>query len=129
MKSLKEKHLSSGQKVVLIEIKKHILPNYFLLSFPKTQGEPNPQETLEIFNLALQFAEELSRERIGKSHAYTLIYSGHSARRVKGWHMHIMLPGNRWRKAWLYVVLAGKNILQGLRLRKDDTRKFLKERS
>jgi hypothetical protein len=26
----------------------------------------------------------------------------------------------RWRKAWLYLVLAGKNVLQALGLRRDD---------
>jgi hypothetical protein len=26
----------------------------------------------------------------------------------------------RWRKAWLYLMLAGKNVLQALGLRRDD---------
>lgn len=45
---------------------------------------------------------------------------GDSARREKGWHVHIVLLGNRWRKSWLYAVLAGKNLLQAFGLRRDD---------
>jgi hypothetical protein len=37
-----------------------------------------------------------------------------------GWHIHIVLLTGRWRKAWLYLVLAGKNLLQALGLRRDD---------
>jgi hypothetical protein len=33
---------------------------------------------------------------------------------------HIVLLGNRWKKAWLYAHLAGKNLLQAVGLRRDD---------
>ena len=50
----------------------------------------------------------------------SILYSGYSARREDGWHIHIVLLTGRWRKAWLYLVLAGKNVLQALGLRRDD---------
>jgi hypothetical protein len=63
----------------------------------------------------------LLRRREGRRpEAFGVIYSGYSVRRVQGWHVHIVLLGNRWRKAWLYFVLAGKNLLQAAGLRKDD---------
>ena len=65
-------------------------------------------------------AQELAFERTGDRGAFSLLYGGYSARREAGWHVHIVLLGNRWKKAWLYVVLAGKNLLQAFGLRKDD---------
>ncbi|MFT6359056.1 MAG: hypothetical protein ACJAYJ_003284, partial [Saprospiraceae bacterium] len=49
-----------------------------------------------------------------------VIYSGYSSRRERGWHIHIILLGSRWREAWLYLMLAEKNILQALKIREDD---------
>lgn len=72
------------------------------------------------FHLALRHARSIAESIVGDPEAYTLLYSGYSARREKGWHIHIVLLGNRWRKAWLYLVLAGKNILQATGFRKDD---------
>ena len=63
--------------------------------------------------------QKCSIEFIDDKEVYTLLYSGYSARREKGWHVHIVLLGNRWKKAWLYFVLAGKNLLQAFGLRKD----------
>jgi hypothetical protein len=65
-------------------------------------------------------AQDLCRNLLGDPEAFTILYSGYSSRREKGWHIHIVLLGNRWRKAWLYVVLAGKNLLQGFGIRRDD---------
>ena len=49
-----------------------------------------------------------------------MLYRGYSSRREKGWHVHIVLLGSRWKKAWLYFVLAGKNLLQAVGVKKDD---------
>ena len=43
-----------------------------------------------------------------------------SLTRERGWHIHIVLLTGRWKKAWLYLVLAGKNALQAMGLRRDD---------
>ena len=73
-----------------------------------------------MLSAALEHARRLALDAVGDEEAYGVIYSGYSVRREKGWHVHIVLLGNRWRKAWLYLVLAGKNLLQALRLRRDD---------
>ena len=73
-----------------------------------------------MIELGTDRARFLANEAVGDPEAFGLIYSGYSARREKGWHIHIVLLGNRWRKAWLYLVLAAKNLLQAFRLRADD---------
>ena len=112
--------LSSGNYCRLLRIRKDFIPNYYILAFPKTQGEPSPQEVSEMLKLGTFHAQKLAKEVIGDPEAFTILYSGYSARREKGWHVHIVLLGNRWKKAWLYMILSGKNIAQAFGLRKDD---------
>ncbi len=112
--------LSTGNNCQLIRVRNEWIPRYYLLAFPKSQGEPSALEVTEMVALGVEHAQRLAQRKIGDREAFGLIYSGYSARREKGWHIHIILLGNRWRKAWLYFVLAGKNLLQALSLRKDD---------
>ena len=112
--------LSTGNECQLLQIKKDLIPNYFLLAFTKSQGEPSNIEVTEMLNIGTKHAQELAFNLLNDAEAFTILYSGYSARREKGWHVHIVLLGNRWKKAWLYFVLAGKNILQAFGVRKDD---------
>lgn len=116
--------LNSGVECKLLNIKNDLIPNYYLLCFPKTLGEPSELDVSEMLSLGVQFARKLSLEQLGDSEAFSVLYSGYSARREKGWHVHIVLLGNRWRKAWLYSVLAAKNLLQAFGVRKDDAPKL-----
>lgn len=120
----KELKLKSGKICQLHEIKKNVIPNYFLLAFPRHQGEPSATEVVEMMEFGIEIAQKLSRQLLDNENAFTILYSGYSARREKGWHVHIVLLGNRWRKGWLYLVLAIKNLLQAIGLRKDDAPKI-----
>ena len=120
MKTRDDFELASGKTCSLIRIRNDLIPNYYLLAFPKTQGEPSVAEATEMINRGIQQGQDLAFELVGDREAFTVLYSGYSARREKGWHIHIVLLGNRWKKAWLYLVLAGKNLFQALGLRKDD---------
>src|SRR5688572_15311784 len=100
--------LTSGQKCELSAIRTDLIPNYYLLAFPVDQGQPTASEVTEMLNLGIDHAQKLSRKPLGDPEASTILYSGYSSRREKGWHVHIVLLGNRWRKAWLYGVLAAR---------------------
>ena len=112
--------LASGRSCELSAIRNDVIPNYHLLAFPVSQGQPSASEVTEMLNLGIGHAQRLSDELLGDPEAFTILYSGYSSRREKGWHVHIVLLGNRWKKAWLYMVLAAKNLLQAVRLRQDD---------
>lgn len=101
-----------------------MIPDYYLLSFPRDAGEPSPIDLSEMLVLGMSRAQSLARERVGDPGAYSILYSGYSARREQGWHVHIVLLTGRWKKAWLYLVLAGKNALQAAGLRRDDAPRF-----
>lgn len=113
-------NLVSGKQCRLLRIRRDLIPNYYILAFPVHQGEPTAAEITEMLNLGTQRAQCLALDYVGDAEAFSILYSGYSARREKGWHIHIVLLGNRWKKAWLYMVLSGKNIVQALGLRKDD---------
>ncbi|HEY2344610.1 MAG TPA: hypothetical protein VGH80_01865 [Xanthomonadaceae bacterium] len=118
--------LSSGRRCELVRIRRDLIPNYYVLVFPLAQGQPSAEDVREMLTIGLVEAQRLAAEHTGDEQAYSILYSGYSARREKGWHVHIVLLGNRWKKAWLYFVLAGKNLLQGLGLRKDDAPRSLR---
>lgn len=112
--------LTSGNACKLLRIRNDFIPDYYLLTFPKSVGEPAPAELAEMLAIGMTHAQQLAFERIGDRGAFSVLYSGYSARREAGWHIHIVLLGGRWKKAWLYFILAGKNLLQALGLRNDD---------
>lgn len=112
--------LSSGRICTFYRIRRDMIPDYYLLTFPREEGEPPPIDLAEMLALGMARAQTLAHNRVGDSGAYSVLYSGYSARREHGWHVHIVLLTGRWRKAWLYLVLAGKNALQALGLRRDD---------
>jgi hypothetical protein len=130
MKSLpdcQEFPLATGKTCLLTPIRNDLIPNYCLLAFPIDQGQPTASEVTEMLNIGIRHAQKLSGALLNDREAFTILYSGYSARREKGWHVHIVLLGNRWRKAWLYAVLAGKNLLQAIGMRKDDAPRVLND--
>jgi len=112
--------LKSGSICEIIKVEGQYIPDYFLVSFPVTQGEPNANEVSEMISIGICQARKISFKLLEDKEAFSVLYSGYSARRAKGWHIHIIILGNRWKKAWLYFVLTSKNILQALNLRRDD---------
>lgn len=113
--------LSTGNSCKLLRIRNDLIPNYYLLAFPKDSGEPNKSEVTEMLEFGILKAQELASNILNDKEAFTILYSGYSARREKGWHVHIILLGNRWRKAWLYFILTCKNLAQALGIKKDDS--------
>lgn len=116
--------LHSEAECKLLNIRNDLIPNYYLLCFPRTLGEPSDVDVTEMLTLGVQYAQKIALQKLGDQEAFSVLYSGYSARREKGWHVHIVLLGNRWRKAWLYSVLAMKNLLQAFGIRKDDAPKL-----
>lgn len=58
----KDFELSSGNSCQLLRVRKGLIPNYCILAFPKTQGEPNPEEVSEMLTLGTSHAQKLAEE-------------------------------------------------------------------
>lgn len=54
MEISEEFNLASGNKFEIIKIQKDLIPNYYLLAFPKTQGEPSVNEVSEMLRLGIR---------------------------------------------------------------------------
>jgi hypothetical protein len=76
--------LSSGRSCTLYRSRRDMIPDYYLLSFPKDAGEPSPPELAEMLTLGMTRAQSLARDRVGDPGAYSVLYSGYSARRERG---------------------------------------------
>ena len=114
----REFSLATGKHCRLLRIRRELIPNYYVLAFPVNQGEPTANEVTEMLNLGTSHAQNLAFENVGDAEAFSILYSGYSSRREKGWHIHIVLLGSRWKKAWLYMILSGKNIVQAIKQNK-----------
>jgi hypothetical protein len=101
--------LISGRMCAFERVPKALLANYFVFTFP---FEPSIEEVSELFTIGHRYGRERSHELTGNPDSFVLIHSGHAARRSRGWHLHVVVIRNRVEKAWLYFMLAGKNLLQ-----------------
>ena len=66
----------------------------------------------ELVQFFLIQAHGLALATTGDSEAFVLVHSGSSVRKRKSWHLHVFIVRSRWQKAWLYSILAAKNIAQ-----------------
>src|SRR5436190_20085745 len=90
--------LSTGRECEVVRVRNEWIPMYYVLAFPTSQGEPTPAEISEMLALGVNKARELAKKVVGDAEAFGVLYSGYSVRRELGWHVHIVLLGNRWRK-------------------------------
>ncbi|MFN7975847.1 MAG: hypothetical protein U0166_26505 [Acidobacteriota bacterium] len=109
--------LSSGRSCVLSFAPRRLARSYFVMTVPLAQGEPTAAEEDEMLALALSGARTVASSCAGDSESFTLIHSGRRTRRVRGWHVHIVVTRCRLEKAALYLALSGKNALQAIGIR------------
>lgn len=110
--------LSSGRRCSVIHVDSFLLRYYYVLACSDA-AELGQPESAEFLALAVSEAKRLAHERLADSGRYTLIFNGPTSRRRSGSHVHILLSVSRAQKAWLYSVLAAKNLLQAIGLRRD----------
>lgn len=79
----------------------------------KPKGRSAPKADLMSF-FATE-AERLAYEAVGDAQAFMLIHSGSSIRKRPNWHGHVFVVQRRWQKAWVYAVLATKNLALSVR--------------
>jgi hypothetical protein len=111
--------LSSGRSLELKRVNSLVLRHYYVLACSDASAELTETEVAEMLDFASREGRSLSLKHAGDSRRYTLIFSGPLSSRRRGAHVHILVTTSRWGKAWLYAVLAVKNLLQAVGLRSD----------
>lgn len=107
--------LSTGTTCELLEPYSYWVPGYQVLTCHPPCGEPNDIELEELAGIAVREARRRAREVLGSADRYLLIQSGASVRRRKHYHCHLIPLATRAGKASVYLFLAVKNYLSGLR--------------
>ncbi|MBQ0934398.1 hypothetical protein KAK11_03580 [Ideonella paludis] len=65
-----------------------------------------------LWRFFMEEAQRLAYEDVGDPNAFMLIHSAPSAGARSNFHLHVFVLRHRWQKAWLYFVLAAKNLAQ-----------------
>jgi hypothetical protein len=120
--------LSSGRSLELKRVNSLLLRHYYVLLCSDASKELTDPEVAEVLEFASREGRRLSLKHAGNPGRYTLIFSGPIASRRRGTHVDILVTTSRLEKAWLYAVLAVKNLLQAVGLRPDRNRRERSEK-
>ena len=99
----------AARSCALVRYRLPLLRHCFVLCHEPTEQEgqvPRP----ELLAFFLAEAERLAAEAVGDPKAFVFVHSGASIRKRPNLHAHVFVIEHRWQKAWLYSVLAAKNI-------------------
>jgi hypothetical protein len=94
---------------VLVRYRLPLLRHCFILCHEAPVDAPSPSHA-ELMAFFLSEAGRLAKESVGDPQAFMLLHSGQSIRKRSNWHLHVFVVQHRWQKAWVYSVLAMKNI-------------------
>ena len=95
----------SERQCLLVKYRLPLLPHCFIICC-----ETRQEKSIELLGFIYSQAEALALSSVGNSQAFMLIHSGISIRKRATWHVHVFVVQKRWQKAWVYGVLAIKNI-------------------
>jgi hypothetical protein len=87
------------------------LPHCFVLCHePMTAPDLEGRADLMAFFIAQ--ASRLALDAVGDDQAFVLMHNGAAIRKRANWHLHLFVVRRRWQKAWVYAILALKNLGQ-----------------
>jgi len=94
---------------LLVRYSLPLLPHcYVLCHEPHSEGPP--VSSVELMSFFLMQAEQLATDAVNDPQAFMIIHSGASIRKRPNWHLHVFVVQHRWQKAWVYMILATKNV-------------------
>ncbi len=64
----------------------------------------------ELMTFFIAQASRIALEAVGDDQAFVLMHNGASVRKRANWHVHLFIVRRRWQKAWVYLILALKNL-------------------
>jgi hypothetical protein len=106
---------------LLVSYRLPLLPHCFVLCH-EPSARTLASSGAELLSFFLAESERLAFECVGDSKGFMFIHSGSSIRKRANFHVHVFVVQQRWQKAWVYTVLAAKNI--GLAVFKPIARAF-----
>lgn len=71
---------------------------------------PDERGRAELLTFFIAQASRLALEAVGDDQAFVLMHNGAAIRKRANWHLHLFVVRRRWQKAWIYTILALKNL-------------------
>lgn len=104
------------RQCVLVRYRLPALRHCYVLCHEPTDPSFPARTRAELLAFFCAEAQALAFAATGDPEAFLLIHSGASVRKRSNLHLHLFIVQSRWQKAWVYSILAAKNIVTTARM-------------
>ena len=89
------------------------LPHCYVMCH-EPMAAPDVAGRADLMSFFIAQASRLALDAVGDDQAFVLMHNGAAIRRRANWHLHLFVVRRRWQKAWVYAILALKNLVNAL---------------
>ena len=94
---------------VLVRYRLPGLPHCYVMCH-EPMGVPDVRGRADLMAFFIAQASQLALGDVGDDQAFVLMHNGAAIRKRPNWHLHLFVVRRRWQKAWIYAILAWKNL-------------------
>jgi hypothetical protein len=94
---------------ILVRYRLPGLPHCYVLCH-EPMAEPDVGGRADLMAFFIAQASRLAQADVGDDQAFVLMHNGAAIRKRANWHLHLFVVRRRWEKAWVYTILALKNL-------------------
>jgi hypothetical protein len=87
------------------------LPHCYVMCHEPMRA-PDLRGRADLMTFFIAQASRLALDAVGDDQAFVLMHNGAAIRKRANWHLHLFVVRRRWQKAWVYTILALKNLAQ-----------------
>ena len=87
------------------------LPHCYVMCH-EPMAAPDVRGRADLMAFFIAQASQLALGDVGDDQAFVLMHNGAAIRKRANWHLHLFVVRRRWQKAWVYTILALKNLVQ-----------------
>lgn len=89
------------------------LPHCYVMCH-EPMAQPDARGRAALMTFFIEQASRLALEAVGDDQAFVLMHNGAAISRRANWHLHLFVVRRRWQKAWIYAILALKNLVNAV---------------
>lgn len=91
------------------------LPHCYVMCHEPADA-PDVPGRADLMSFFIRESSRLALQDAGNEEAFVLMHNGAAIRKRANWHLHLFVVRRRWQKAWVYTILALKNLAQAIAL-------------
>ena len=89
------------------------LPHCYVMCH-EPMAAPDVGGRADLMTFFIAQASHLALRDVGDDQAFVLMHNGAAIRRRANWHLHLFVVRRRWQKAWIYAILAARNLVNAV---------------